>query len=142
MSKFSNYKQNRCNDCGLEYPKLVHQTCRLCNMIHNIGPYYIIELILCESKYDQNTIIKKTVEFILKYKKSPVPNDIDPQVKLINLPIYKYNKNANHKIFVTNLFKFSYIIKTYFGDGYYDYKRIRNPENYIFDDRIIQLNNI
>lgn len=133
-------KYTKCKICDLQYTKLKGSHCRLCNMVHNIKPYYINELILCYSKYNQITIIKKTVEFILKYKRNPLPNEIDFNVKLVNLPLYKYDKDLKHKIFVTNLFKNSYIIKTHFGDGYYHINNY-NPEEYLFNDTIINLQN-
>lgn len=137
-----NKKSNKCQYCRLHYTKLYTKFCRLCNMIHNIKPYYINELILCYSDLDQKIIIKKTTEFIKKYKRIPYPDDIDPQVKIAEDPLYKYN-NKKHKIFVTNLFKYSYIIKTYFGDGLIDINiyntKISDSKNYLIDDRLIKL---
>ena len=92
-----------CKDCNIQYQKLKTPYCRLCNMIRNIKPYYINELILCSSKYNQKTITRKTVEFILKHKRIPYPDEIDPRVKLVDIPLYRYNKKEKHKIFVTNL---------------------------------------
>lgn len=142
MNKLYTYPKPNCTckGCNIQYPKLEVSYCRLCYMIHNIKPYYINELILCYSKYDQTIIIKKTVEFILKYKRVPLPDDIDPQVKLVDLPLYKYNKNKDHKIFVTNLFGYSYIVRTHFGDGYCDINdRNKNANRYLFDDKLIEL---
>ena len=75
----------------------------------------------------------------MKNKRVPYPDEIDPKVKLVDLPLYKYDKNDNHKIFVTNLFKYSYIITTHFGDGYNDISG-NSADKYLFDDKIIELN--
>ena len=143
-NKCNKYKSNKspvCKDCNIKYNKLNTEYCRLCYMIHNLKPYYINELILCYSKYDQITIIKKTVEFILKHKRVPSPDEIDSQVKLVDLPLYKYNNKENHKIFTTNLFNFSYIIKTYFGHGFNDIYNNKCSNEYLFDNKLLELNN-
>jgi hypothetical protein len=127
-----------CNDCGIAYDK----KCRLCHMIKSVNIKYMNELILCRSDLSQKDIVRETLQFILKNKKNPLPQEIDPQVKLSEYPLYKYNKelcNLGHKIFVTNLFDFSYLIKFEFGDGFTVADNFYSVDRYLLDDKILSL---
>ena len=131
-----------CVDCQLTYQRLLKfGRCRLCNMIQNLHPRYMNELILYHSKYDQNTILRRTRDFILRHRRAPLPAEIDPRATLARDPLYKYDAKKGHRVFVTNLFNFSYIIKVKFGDGLCDLSLDGDkyqPERYLLDDSIVR----
>ena len=139
----------KCDNCLLKYHKLENNLCRLCSMIAtNDKKKYMDEIILCVSQLSQNEIICKTIEYIKKNNKIPYPNIIDPNVLLSNIPLYQYNKQKNIKIFVTNLFDYSYLNLEKFGDGFIfldnDYKITNNFESkllekYLLADEILNL---
>lgn len=130
-----------CTECGFKYNKTRDGLCRLCFMINDVKMQYINELILCYSKLTQKDIVLKTINFISIKGKIPMPTDIDADVILAEYPLYKYDRNANHKIFVTNLFDFSYFPtkKLYFGDGFCSVNDYFSHEKYLFDDKILTL---
>lgn len=143
MTSFNQTKKKSCDNCNLQFNKLQSDICRLCHMISNIRPQYVNELIVCYSHYEQIKIIRDTINYILKYKKNPLPTEIDPDVMLSNCPLHRYNNDmVNHKIFITNLFNHTSIIKHSFCDGLYTVSEYYSPKRFLYDDKILNLKKI
>lgn len=135
-----------CKSCNISYLNLSKghlsdSNCRLCHIIQKISQdkkyacFYMNELLICESDLDQNYIISFYVKYIMTYKKIPSPYEIDKNVKISNTPLYNFAKNSSHKIFLTNLFNFSYVTKNDCTDP-----NIVNKNNFIIHTHFINHN--
>ena len=94
--------------------------CRACYLITHINWGFCSEMMLFNSKYDQLTIVRKTINYIIKENRIPQIFDIDNDAKEIPLSIYEFsnilivNKKIpkemkNYKIFFTSLFDYTFL---------------------------------
>lgn len=131
-----------CRYCGGRYKKYLHCIhidrdktnnklsnlgicCKPCFMVTNIDYNFNNEVVINWSKVDQLTIIRRTVDFIIKNGYIPNPKDVDPQVKKSPISILelttvlgnkKLRKNRsypkeleNYKVFFTKNFDTTFI---------------------------------
>jgi len=112
------------------------KVCEFCNIIINFEKKYTFCCILCNSSMKQRKIIKKTIEKYNENKKIPLPNEIDENVKFVEIPVYLYaqfiERNPNYKIFFTCGIE-NYLPKIFANtkSNIYDYFNI---EKYVFDE--------
>ncbi len=86
--------------------------CYLCNYVYNLENVYSkiynqIELYI--SEVSQTTIIKKTIEYIIKHNEIPEPDSIDPHIMKVNISplelIIMKNDNKLHNLEFFNKLK-------------------------------------
>jgi hypothetical protein len=126
-----NKNLNKCYHCDLIYDsynlsyfnldKNQNAICKYCLMIDTVKYNNINNLILCYSKLEQNEIIKRSINYIREYNKTPLIYQIDKNVKNLNISLLEYidivenlNKTNiakipkkilnNYKIFFSNEF--------------------------------------
>ena len=121
-----------CRYCGGKYSKYMHFVliedeyeicCRPCFLITHLNYGNYKEIKLYYSELSQLDIVKKTIEYILKFDKPPTPLDLDKDLKkaplslfeFINILNYDYNNNNfknffdKYKIFFSQKFDTSFI---------------------------------
>ena len=74
------------------YDNNIIDTCYLCNIIINYKKEYIFYGFLGYTEMTQLEIIKKTWEIYNKEGNIPLPIEIDPDVKLVKIPIYLFSQ--------------------------------------------------
>jgi hypothetical protein len=94
-----------CGYCGGRYKKYLYMCsitdknyeldncilgCKLCYMITHITPEVIKECVLLVSDLSQREIIRRTVDYYLKYNKMPEIKDIDAGVLDLDLSLVEY----------------------------------------------------
>lgn len=132
----------KCDFCGGTYKRLAHCVfhnnmfpiksnivccCSLCYMITNFSPFFKQHIILRSSNMSQLQIIRATVDYIIKNKKIPTPEQIDPLSNDTNIVINRYfalghiysDIAKQNKVFIRDSFNVSYICAVeidYFAD--------------------------
>lgn len=95
----------QCSNCKLKYYKLCGKICDFCDIVYNLKKKHTYKFIICYSNLEQIDIIRKTYEYFMKNDKIPIPNEIDPNSKIISVNPYIFKKNIKNndfKIFYTN----------------------------------------
>ena len=83
---------NNCNNCKESYPKYIiinkKKYCYFCKLIYFIEHTDIFKIYIGYSVLPQDTIVKKTKQFLLENNKMPTNKDIDIQSKLVQINPY------------------------------------------------------
>lgn len=96
-----------CSCCGGIYKKFLtcymnkktnqlDISCYLCHTISHINYNFKNDIVLCVSQLTQLNIVRKTVEFIIKFKRIPSIIEIDPNAKLTELSFVDYSNLLIH----------------------------------------------
>jgi hypothetical protein len=83
------------------YDNKIINACFLCHITVNYDKEYIYHCLLCNTQMSQIDIIKKTFQFYKKEGYIPYPNEIDPEAKILKIPIYffaNFTKEAKQKL--------------------------------------------
>ena len=133
-----NRRKNICRFCGGGYTKYMvcfhldddpfnnkkdnlDISCKLCYVLTHVNFGHIDDVILCHSSLSQLDIVRKTIDHIIKNKKTPTPSEIDDKVKYIPVSLMELcsimiNNNGSlpselstYKLFVTNSFDTSFV---------------------------------
>lgn len=124
-----------CRYCGGIYPKYlicikinqinkIDICCRICYIITHLNYGLFKELKLYYSLMPQLDIIRKTVDFIIKYNEIPPPNKIDENIELTPISLIEFinilnNYDSiplefkNYKLFVSNKLNVDFIFYNY-----------------------------
>jgi hypothetical protein len=90
------------------YDNKIINTCFLCHLVVNYQKEYIYHCVLCNTELTQLEVIKKTWDFFDKKGYVPRPNEIDPNSKLVKIPVYIFanftnkHKFSDYCLFFTN----------------------------------------
>jgi hypothetical protein len=104
---YQDCKNNECYFCKCHdnlndsfYAEKIITVCFLCNMIISNKKNYINMCLLCYSEnLTQQDIINKTRKYYNKHGTIPFPQQLDPDVKMINIPVYIFSQFENKKSF-------------------------------------------
>ena len=119
--------KNMCYTCDKTYTKLYNtyisdnnnnvSCCKLCIFCHIIKSFKrgnVGDCILCWSDMPQYDIVRKTTEHVVSKSTIPMPYEIDPDAKIININVYVFAKFicqvnnddrksfSKYKVFFTN----------------------------------------
>lgn len=93
------------------YQENTIKICPLCNIIVNNTKKHIEMCLLGYSELSQKKIIKETRKYYNENNNIPLPQEIDPDVKLIDLPVFMFaqfkdkTQFVNYRVFFTNKIK-------------------------------------
>ena len=93
-------KSDKCYFCDFDdtltdthYEDKLINVCYLCNILINNKKEYVNMCVLGHSeKLSQKEIVKKSREYYFENGSIPFPEQLDPDVKMVNLPVYIYSQ--------------------------------------------------
>lgn len=120
--------KNICSKCEVEF----FNQSDLCIFCNTPNITFMNQILVCDSKLDQKEINHKIKKFIIEHNRVPSILEIDPEAKLSNIPLYKFDNNK--KLFPTNLFNIYYFKKK----NYFEIQSTK-PDDFLFNDSILML---
>jgi hypothetical protein len=127
------YEYLRCFNIG----KKIEMACRVCYIITHLNNEYDDKIGLYHSTMPQIDILKKTINYIVKYDKIPYPHIIDENVKKVNISVREYiailmnnKKFDNFRFFIEEGANLNFLVN--------NIDKYKSP----FDKKIVDDNNI